>query len=254
MFSKLTRVVLSGVALSLVIPSLIAAQTPPKTNPPDITGVWAILRAGRGADPKLVAPPPTEMVLKPAYAKPYEARRAAEREGDQRGEPLANGGTACIPYGMPQMMSAIYPLEFLQSRGQVTIVAEAFSEVRRIYLDQPQEKMGDVAPGFYGSSVGRWEGDTLTVDTIGVKPSVLSYQRTPHSDQMRIRERMTLVAPDVLHDQITVDDPVVLEKPWTFTFAYRKMAPTYKMLEYVCENNRDYIDENGVTRLKLKDK
>ena len=254
MLSKVTRVVPAGVALSLFIASLAAAQTPPKTNPPDITGVWAILRGGRGADPKLLPPPPTEMVLEPAYARPYEARRAAEREGDARGEPLANGGTACIPYGMPQMMSAIYPLEVLQSRGQITIVAEAFSEVRRIYLDQPQAKMGEVAPGFYGNSVGQWEGDALMVDTIGIKPSVLGYRSMPHSDQLRIKEEIKLVAPDVLHDRITVEDPVTLEKPWTFTFAYRRMAPTYKMLEYVCENNRDYIDENGVTRLKLKDK
>ncbi len=70
------------------------------------------------------------------------------------------------------MMSiAIYPVEFIQTPKQVTIISEAFSEVRRVYLDRPQAKMDDVAPGYYGRSVGHWEGDTLVVDTIGIKPS-----------------------------------------------------------------------------------
>jgi len=68
---------------------------------------------------------------------------------------------------------------------------------------------------------------------------------------MRIQERIRLVGADVLHDQITIVDPVVLEKPYTYTNAYRRM-PGYEMLEYVCENNRDYIDENGVTRMRLQ--
>jgi hypothetical protein len=72
----------------------------------------------------------------------------------------------------------------------------------------------------------------------------------PHSDRMRITERIRLVTPDVLHDQITIDDPVVLEKPVTFTFAYRKM-PGYQMVEFVCENNREYIDAEGKVRMRL---
>ena len=72
----------------------------------------------------------------------------------------------------------------------------------------------------------------------------------PHSDRMRITERIRLVAPGVLHDQVTIDDPVVLEKPVTFTYAYRKM-PGYKMVEFVCENNREYVDEQGKVRMRL---
>jgi len=227
----------------------IHAQT--KASPMNLTGTWAADRRPN-RDPKIVPPPATPLLLKPQYAGPYEARRKAEREADERGEPLANGSTACIPYGMPQMMSAIYPLEILQTPGQITIVAEAFSEVRRIYLDEPQAKIGEVAPGYYGHSAGHWDGDTLVVDTIGIKESVLGYRAMPHSDQVRITERFRLVAPDVLHDQITVEDSVALERPWTFTFAYRR-TPGYKMQEYVCENNRDFADEKGVTRLKLSD-
>jgi hypothetical protein len=67
---------------------------------------------------------------------------------------------------------------------------------------------------------------------------------------MRITERIRLVAPDYLHDQITIEDPVVLEKPVTYTLAYRRL-PNYKMVEFVCENNREYVDSNGAVRLRL---
>jgi len=165
---------------------------------------------------------------------------------------LATAGAQCVPYGMPTMMAvATYPIEILQTANQVTIITEAFSEVRRIYLDRPQEKIDDVAPGYYGRSVGRWEGDTLVVDTVGIKPTVNGYRGMPHSDQMRISERIRMVGPDVMHDEITINDPVVLEKPVTYTLGYKR-APKYEMVEFVCDNNREYVDEKGVVRLRVK--
>jgi hypothetical protein len=246
--------------LSLVVLAAAAAAFTSATaagSPPDLSGTWSVYpgraKGSTPPDPKLVAPPPGPLLLKPKYAQPYEAMRAKQRESDQRGEPLANASTECIPNGMPTMMFPIYPIEILQTRGQVTIIQEAMSQVRRIYLGQPQMKIEDVPPGYFGHSVGHWEGDTLVVDTVGVKEEVLGYKDTPHSSQMRITERFRLVAPDVLHDQITVEDPVTLEKPWTYTFAYRR-NPGYQMLEYVCENNREYVDDKGVTRMRLQDR
>jgi len=245
----------ASIGLALLVTSgaaAAAAQGTPK--PPDLNGVWGIYRGGRGADPKLAPPPATPLALKPEYVKDYEARRSAQAAATERGEPLANGSVLCVPYGVPGMMSvAVYPVEIIQTPRQVTIVAEAFSEVRRVYLDRPQAKLEDVAPGYYGRSVGHWEGDTLVVDTIGIKKSVNGYRGMPHSEQMRILERFRLVAPDVLHDQITIEDPVVLEKPVTYTVAYKKL-PDYEMVEFVCDNNREYVDEKGVVRLKLQDR
>jgi hypothetical protein len=190
--------------------------------------------------------------MKAEYAKTYEARRAAEAAATKRGEPLATAAVGCVPYGMPSMMSvAVYPIEIIQTPKQITIVAEAFSEVRRIYMDKPQLPIDEVPPGYYGRSVGRWEGDTLVVDTVGIKPSV-QYQRMPHSDQMRITERIRIIAPNILHDQITIQDPVVLDKPYTYTLAYRRL-PEYEMVEFVCDNNREYVDEQGVVRLKVRE-
>jgi hypothetical protein len=54
-----------------------------------------------------------------------------------------------------------------------------------------------------------------------------------------------------LQDQVTLEDPVVLEKPVTYTLAYKRMPKDYEMVEFVCDNNREYIDANGIVRLKL---
>ena len=233
--------------LTLAIASPASAQV-------DFSGVWAPYRAGRGADPALNPPPPSAIVLKPQYAKPYQERRAKEDEATKRGEPLATAAVSCVPYGMPRMMAvALYPVEIIQRQDQITMVTEAFSEVRRVFLNKPQLPIDEVPPGYYGRSVGKWDGSTLVVDTVGIKESVLSYQMLPHSSQMRITERIRLVAPDMLHDQITIEDPVVLEKPVVYTLAYRRL-PNYEMVEFICENNREYVDEKGAVRMKVRDK
>jgi hypothetical protein len=155
---------------------------------------------------------------------------------------------------MPTMMAvANYPVEILQTPSQVTIITEAFSEVRRVYLDRPQMKIDEVPPGYYGRSVGKWDGDAFVIDTIGIAPHVAGYQSLPHSPQLHITERMKLASADVLQDSITLDDPVVLEKPVTYTLTYRRL-PKYEMVEFVCDNNREYVDDKGVVRMKVKDK
>ena len=181
--------------------------------------------------------------------KAWQDRIMAGRAADAKGEPLATNYTDCLPDGMPTMMGAMFPMEILQSRGQVTIIEEAFTQVRRILMDKPQKSFEDVEPGFYGHSVGRWDGDTLVVDTIGIKENV-RFQNMPHSPQMRIKERMKLVSPNVLWNEITIEDPVVFEKPHTYTVAYRRM-PDYTLLEYVCEDNREYADDKGRQKIRI---
>jgi hypothetical protein len=213
----------------------------------DLSGIWRpSMGRGRGAGAATLS-------LKSPYKERYEDLRAREREAAARGEQLANRGL-CEPYGMPGMMQvAVYPMEVIQTPKQVTIIAEAFSEVRRIYIGKAQLSLDDADPGYYGHSVGRWEGGTLVADTIGIKKSVRGYQEIPHSDQMHITERLRRVTTDTLEDQITIDDPVVLEKPVTYTISYR-LVPNYEMVEFVCENNREYVDENGIVHMKLRDK
>ena len=141
-------------------------------------------------------------------------------------------------------------MEILQSKGQVTIIQEAYTQVRRIQLDKQQKPVDDVEPGFYGNSVGRWEGNTLVVDTVGVRENV-RYQNVPHSKDLHIRERFSLGANGILRDEITMEDPTIFEKPWTFTFGYRRM-PDYLLLEYICEDNRQYTDEKGIQQIRVQ--
>jgi len=239
------------IALSLSPVAQTLAQAP--ASPPDFTGVWGPYRGGRGANPQFAAPPASPIVLKPQYAKAWEDRRAAETAATQRGEPVPTNGALCVPYGVPTMMAvAVYPVEFIQTPKQITIISEAFSEVRRVYMGKPQLPYDEVPPGYYGRSVGKWEGDTLVVNTVGIRESV-QYQRVPHSDQMRITERIRLVAPNIMHDQITIEDPVYLEKPIVYTLAFSRM-PDYEMVEFVCDNNREYVDEKGVVRMRVREK
>src|SRR3984885_190979 len=123
--------------------------------PADFTGDWQRYPGfGRGGppDPATLPPPAGKMMLKPKFQGPYDAKRARENASDAKGEPIAGSGVDCLPYGMPEMMSAIYPLEILQTPGQVTVVAEAFSQVRRIYVGKTQPKIEEVPPGYYGHS------------------------------------------------------------------------------------------------------
>ena len=96
-------------------------------------------------------------------------------------------------------------------------------------------------------------GATLVRD-IGpmiAEPEKVRFRGVPHSDQMRIHERIRLVTPDFIEDRITVEDPVYLTQPWSFAWAYKRL-PHYKMLEYVCDSNREYKDpQTGGTRLRI---
>jgi hypothetical protein len=248
----------SIVALAVVLAALFQArahtQSKPAATVPDITGSWerhgaGLGARGGGARDATVPPPAPQPQLKPQYAKEWQDRVQAIRAADAKGQPLANHNTDCLPDGMPTMMNAVFPMEILQSRGQVTVIEEAYTQVRRILMDQPQKSVDEVEPGFYGHSVGRWDGETLVVDTIGIKENV-RFQNMPHSPQMRIRERMKLVSPTVLWNEITIEDPVVLEKPHTYTVAYRRM-PGYTLLEYICEDNREFADDNGLQKIRI---
>ena len=237
------RVPISALVGVLILGSALAQ------SPPDLTGSWERYRGppGDASSP----PPESTPPLKAPLLKEWLARRVAEREADARGEPIAKGYTHCIPEGYPTMMGGPFPLEIVQSRSQINIAQEAYSQVRRVYLGKPQKKVDDVEPGFYGHSVGNWEGNTLVVDTIGIKDYVV-FRDVPHTPQLRVRERLHLVAPDILWDELTLEDATVLDTPWMVTFAYRR-APNYEMIEYVCEDNREYADDKGVTRLRLKE-
>ena len=111
-----------------------------------------------------------------------------------------------MPDGMTGMMQATFPMEILETPGQVTIIEEAFDQVRRIYLNAPAMAPEDAEPRYAGHSTARWEGAILVVNTVGVKESV-RFRNVPHSARMRIAERIRLINDEMLENQVTVDDP-----------------------------------------------
>jgi hypothetical protein len=241
-------------ACAMVAPALAWPMSPAGSTPADhgLTGTWnRYPQIDEKPDPKMPPPPPVgDPPLKPEYLGPWQAQQKAAKDADARGQPLYTDYVKCLPDGMPTMMLAMFPMEVLQTPGQVTIVQEAYNQVRRIYLNEKQIPIEDAEPGYWGHSVGHWQGDTLLVDTVGIKEKV-RFRGVPHSDRMRIHERIHMLTPDFFEDRITVEDPVYLTGPWSFTYAYKRL-PHYKMLEYVCDSNREYKDpDTGGTRLRL---
>jgi hypothetical protein len=201
--------------------------------------------------PVPAAAPIPEAPLKQPYLDEWRAVQKQNQELSRKGLPPPTTGMACMPEGMPGMMGATFPMEILETPGQVTIVQEAFTQVRRVYLDAPAIAPDDAEPRFNGHSTGRWMGTTLVVETVGVKTSS-RFRNVPHSIKMRITERLRLVNNEILENQVTIDDPEYLTKPWTWTWMYKRW-PTYKIEEYVCEDNRYFEDpELRYQRLKVK--
>jgi len=206
---------------------------------------------GEDPIPGIPVPPPIPAPpLKAPYKAEWEATQKKLAAMTAAGQPIFNNYARCIGDGMPAMMMGMFPMEILQTPGQITIIQEAYNQVRRVKMNQKQTDIGDTEPTFAGHAVGRWEGDTLLLDTIAVKDSI-HFRETPHSDQMRISERLRLIKPDVLQNEVTVTDPVYLEGPWKWTWVYTR-KPGYTLYEYVCEDNRQFQDpETGGTRLKV---
>lgn len=204
---------------------------------PDFTGVWEVSPGARGA-----AAAPSRPSLTPAYEEKRKAYLAAPPEDSES----AN----CLPAGMPGIMGQPYPMEFLLTPGKVTIVIEAYTQVRHIYTDgRPLPEDPDLE--FHGTSVGRWDGDTLVVETIGFSPLTQLERGVPHSDKMKIVERFRLTDPDTMSIQTTITDPEVLTAPYVSTRNLSRHR-NWTIAEYICEeNNRNFVDEKGRAGINL---
>ena len=229
--------------------ALLVATTASAADHPDFSGTWERYPLpGEKADPRYAPSGIPDPPLKPEYKGEWEANQAKLKQRLEENQPAGDNYVHCIPDGMPAMMMGMFPMEVFQRPEQINITQEAFTQVRRIYMNQTLPKWDEVDPSFYGQSVGHWEGDTLVMETTGIKENV-RFRWTPHSGAMKITERMRLLAPDILQDQITVEDSY-LERPWTYSYSFRRMKD-YKLQEYVCEDNREYVTEDGSQHLRI---
>ena len=148
-------------------------------------------------------------------------------------------------------MQQPYPLEFLMTPGQVTIISEAYTQVRHIYTDG-RPLPDDPDPKFFGTSIGHWENGTLVAETIGFSPQTELAPSVPHGDRMKILERFRLDDPDTMTIETTITDPDALTAPYTTTRTLKRHR-TWTIAEYICEqNNRNYVDANGKAGINIK--
>lgn len=224
---------------------------------PNWTGFWVPVKGllqmdiGLGGSPELPpgtkpAPPPIPFGDFPPLKSPYREKLAAFFAKMIKDGEVADPVAKCFPPGMPRMMGMVYGMELLQTAGQVAITSEWQAASRRIWLDRKDHPPADeLDPSYAGDSVGHWEGDTLVVDTVGIRDDVpLNYTGLTHSGKMHIVERFTQVSPGILQIEFTITDPDVFTKPWVHLETYR-YRPDLRIREYVClENNRN-VGENG---------
>jgi len=150
-------------------------------------------------------------------------------------DPIADDpGAFCQAPGMPSLAlgGADYPVEIILTEPQITILMELHQQNRRVHMniDAPPER---VFPQRNGFSTGRWEGDTLVVDTRAIR--AITFGSVPHSDRVRVIERWSVIdAGASLVNEITVTDPVMYSEPLVLRQYYTRAEPGTRMLEYEC--------------------
>jgi hypothetical protein len=150
-----------------------------------------------------------------------------------------NPDAHCLPLGIMQLHTHGQPRKMIQTPGVIVIIYEANSGLRQIFTDgRPLPK--DPQPWWYGYSTGKWEGDTLVVETSGFRDlGWLDVEGSPLTDQGKIIERFRRPDFGHLEIEVTIDDPKAYTKPWTVTVYQRLMLDT-ELIEFICqENDRD---------------
>ena len=145
---------------------------------------------------------------------------------------------------MPRVTSYVGQFEILDApAGRIPILHEYQTQQRRIYLNVMQPAFLNPMPNGY--STGRWQGNTLVVETAGISKYVyLDENAGQHSEQLKVIERFRLLTPKVLEIDTTVEDPVALTAPWKYSRVYDRT--TDELIEYECnENPRNPVNADG---------
>ena len=145
----------------------------------------------------------------------------------------------CYLPGIPRAMYMPYPFEITQSTNKVHIAYAFANTARTIHLDTVAGPPDDT---WMGHSVGRWEGDTLVVDVTNFNDKTW-FDRAGnfHSDALHLVERFTLMTPDVISYDVTIEDPKVFTRPWRIAMPlYRRVEPNMQLLEYRCT---EFVEE-----------
>jgi hypothetical protein len=219
------RLIFYATAVAAMLALLLATRGQDAAQPrpiPDISGVWQIAKFQPALFPNGGAP------LQPWAEAKFKAANL------QTDDP----SLACLPEGTPRVMFVPVPMEIFQVPTRVIILHEAIQVARQIYLNRKHRD--DLYASYSGDSIGKWEGDTLVVDTISFTDKTwVDFVGLPHSEAMHLVERIRRIDHNTLVDDFTIDDPMAYTKPITAQQIY-KLEPGWEIQEYVCTENNKY--------------
>ena len=198
------------------VPALPVPRTTEGT--PDLSGVWLVYRDRYPEEPA---------------ALPWAAALAKERiQNNMKDAPH----TRCLPQGFPVPgASTPWMTKFIQTRPLLVMLFEDAPGFRQIFLDG-RAHPADPNPTWLGHSVGKWDGDTLVVDTIGFNDRSW-LNAYPHTEQLHTVERYRRAEYGRLDIGVVFEDPGTFSRPWTMNLIWY-LAPDEELIEFVCENNR----------------
>ena len=209
----------------------------------NFNGVWANASGGIHFDTlRTNSRRDQQPPLRPEYMRQWQQRWTDADAGEATTDPTA----LCIPPGFPRFLTMVLPGEILQAEHQLNWYAEFAEATVRVYLDG-REIPENLVPSFNGFSTGHWEGNTLVVQTVGLRGDTLvDTTGVPHSDQLTVNWRMTKVTPDYFEVAIELVDPVVFTEPWTTTKYYSRLPEGEFVQEYACQaGNRFEVNDAG---------
>jgi hypothetical protein len=147
--------------------------------------------------------------------------------------------TRCKPSGGPRQFLTPYGVEIVEMPDLQQILIFDLGgphTYRAIYMDGRQHPK-DLLPSYYGHSTGRWDGDTLVIDTVGFNEKFwIDRQGTPHTDKLHMTEKLTRTDYNTIKYDVTIDDPGAYTRPWSSGFNFR-WTTNSELFEYVCQDN-----------------
>jgi hypothetical protein len=157
--------------------------------------------------------------------------------------------TWCLPGGV--MRSSPYPYRFIQNYTHTRpthlyVLYETMRTFRQIFMDG-RAHPPELDPTWFGHSIGKYEGDTLVIDTVGFNDKAWFDNRgTPHTEQLHTVERWTRIDKGHLATDVLIDDPGAFSRPFTVTFQSTLAQPGDELIEYICQENNQYGVASGV--------
>ncbi len=164
---------------------------------------------------------------------PYTPEALARRDENFAHRLERDPAIKCYLPGVPRAMYMPYPFQIIQSRAHIMILHEFAGAVRTIYMEDHMESPADT---WMGWSNGRWEGETLVVETSGFYGQTwLDRAGNHHSTELRVVERFTARSPETLDYHVTLEDPNVYTRPWSMRMPlYRRVEPNAELMEFRC--------------------